>query len=111
LFSFNKKRFYCFSRREPTESHDRVVFNELPTDEERAQSKSSTVTKVVEKPKEAILHTTVGDIAIKLFLDEAPRTVENFVVSLLFFFALPIFVFSNLCDCLLVDDMFEYCNE
>lgn len=29
---------------------------------------------------QAVLHTTMGDITIKLFADECPRTVENFSV-------------------------------
>lgn len=29
-------------------------------------------------PRGAILHTTMGDIVVKLFPDECPRTVENF---------------------------------
>ena len=29
-------------------------------------------------PRGAILHTTKGDITLKLFPDECPRTVENF---------------------------------
>lgn len=29
---------------------------------------------------EVIIHTTAGDIVIKLFQKEAPKTVENFVV-------------------------------
>lgn len=29
---------------------------------------------------EATIHTTVGDIVIKLFPNEVPKTVENFVV-------------------------------
>ena len=29
-------------------------------------------------PRGAILHTTRGDISVKLFPDECPRTIENF---------------------------------
>ncbi|KAJ0395697.1 hypothetical protein P43SY_005127 [Pythium insidiosum] len=80
--SFKKQRFYLFSSREPAEDDDdetgtgRDVFNEKPTlDESAVITDSSTVKKMGET---AILHTTMGDITIKLFGKECPRTVENF---------------------------------
>jgi peptidylprolyl isomerase domain and WD repeat-containing protein 1 len=74
--SFKKRRFYCFSTRAPDESKEsRDVLNEMPTEEERA-----AVVEAVPKGlgKEAILRTSLGDIHIKLFHSECPRTVENF---------------------------------
>jgi len=38
----------------------------------------SDATSVVVLPRAAVLHTTKGDITLKLFPDECPRTVENF---------------------------------
>ncbi|KAJ1439100.1 hypothetical protein B484DRAFT_415909 [Ochromonadaceae sp. CCMP2298] len=71
--SFKKRRFYCFSRREPDEG-ERDKLNELPTEEEREGG--VTVAKTL--ASQAIMHTTMGDITIKLFPDECPLTIENF---------------------------------
>ncbi|KAF8817719.1 peptidylprolyl isomerase domain-containing protein, partial [Cardiosporidium cionae] len=57
----------------------RDILNEKPTKEEQA---SMTVVNPIESRlgKEATIHTTMGDIIIKLFPNEVPRTVENFTV-------------------------------
>jgi len=81
--AFRKHRFYLFTRREPTmdESSDGVVlrdiFNERPTKEEQAMLSKPSAKKL---GKSAIIHTTRGDIHIKLFGEECPKTVENFTV-------------------------------
>jgi peptidylprolyl isomerase domain and WD repeat-containing protein 1 len=82
--AFKKRRFYCFSRREPDESAEgaegRDKFNEIPTVEER--DGSVTVVSKQVSFQLATLHTTVGDICIKLFPEECPRTVENFTTHI-----------------------------
>jgi peptidylprolyl isomerase domain and WD repeat-containing protein 1 len=50
------------------------VFNEMPSEEDRRDEPA--VAK--NTGSEAVLHTNHGDIAIKLFAAECPRTVENF---------------------------------
>ncbi len=77
--SYKKRRFYCFSRREPNDSKDdRDILNEKPLAQEISHNNTSTATsKAV--AKEAIIHTTLGDITIALFPTECPKTVENFV--------------------------------
>jgi peptidylprolyl isomerase domain and WD repeat-containing protein 1 len=75
--SLKKRRFYCFSRREPDESEvTRDVLNERPTEEERI-----TATDTLDRSlaREAIIRTTRGDINLKLFAAECPKTIENFV--------------------------------
>jgi len=75
--SFKKRRFFCFSRRDPDESSEsRDKFNELPTEEERLGGSSLVPAKALAQT--AILHTNLGDIHIKLFPEECPLTVENF---------------------------------
>lgn len=75
--SFKRRRFYCLSNRAPDESIEtRDKFNELPTEEDRLASTQQIIQKVL--PSEAIIHTTLGDIHIKLFAEECPKTVENF---------------------------------
>ena len=81
--AFKRHRFYCFSRREPLEQEDgdddetlgRDVLNEKPTREELLENADS---KQVQLGHLAVLHTTMGDIFMKLYAEECPRTVENF---------------------------------
>lgn len=80
--SFKRRRFYCISTREPDESNGgetRDKFNELPTEDER-NAVITTTAKAL--PTEAILHTTFGDIHVKLFASECPKTVENFTTHI-----------------------------
>jgi len=79
--AFKKNRFYAISKREPEEQEDtdgqgRDVFNEKPTREEQTvaiTTKSNALGSI------AVIHTTMGDITIKLFPEFAPLAVENFV--------------------------------
>ncbi|CAG9530922.1 unnamed protein product [Cercopithifilaria johnstoni] len=85
--AYRKGRFYLFTNAEPfstDESDDadgsgmgRDVFNEKPRKEDIITAvESDTVdNKVTEY---AIIHTSFGDIHIKLFPNECPKTVENF---------------------------------
>jgi len=78
--AFKKHRFYVFSRREPTDGEGdegRDVFNERPTREEQSNAPSSLGSKRLSRA--AIIHSSLGDIHVKLFPDECPRTVENFI--------------------------------
>lgn len=53
------------------------MFNEKPTSEEllAADASGAAATSL---PRGAVLHTTKGDITLRLFPDECPRSVENF---------------------------------
>ncbi|KDR21487.1 peptidylprolyl isomerase domain and WD repeat-containing protein 1 isoform X1 [Zootermopsis nevadensis] len=80
--AFKKNRFYMFTRREPedTKSHDaeRDIFNEKPSKEDIiSATEASGVQRLYDS---AIIHTALGDIHLKLFAKECPRTVENFCV-------------------------------
>lgn len=80
--AFKKHRFYLFSRREPEEAEDatkgRDIFNEKPPPEELLAV--SDVGKAISTslPDNVVLHTSFGDMHIKLYPEECPRTVENF---------------------------------
>ena len=75
-----KNRFYLFTRRSPKDHDtDRDVFNEKPTQEERNIAITEDVS-AARRYESAILHTSVGDIYLKLFARECPKTVENFCV-------------------------------
>jgi peptidylprolyl isomerase domain and WD repeat-containing protein 1 len=72
----NKVRFYLFTNDEEISKSERDVQNEKPTN---VNSRKAVADKVAESGNAAILHTTFGDIHIRLFPDAAPKTVENFV--------------------------------
>ncbi|XP_063902426.1 peptidylprolyl isomerase domain and WD repeat-containing protein 1-like [Zophobas morio] len=76
--AYGKERFYLFTRRShedgSSELH-RDVFNELPSREERLAATEAIQEKL---PSSIVLHTTLGDIFINLFVEECPKTVENF---------------------------------
>ena len=89
--AFKRNRFFIFSKREPNEGGGaggeggedaggvgagRDVFNEKPSADEMAKVAQESVTHAL--GRQATIHTTAGDVTIKLFPDECPRTVENF---------------------------------
>ncbi|XP_026418533.1 peptidyl-prolyl cis-trans isomerase CYP71-like isoform X1 [Papaver somniferum] len=85
LFSLNKFRlswFGLFSRREPEEPEDttkgRDVFNEKPPADELLAASDIGKSVTTSLPENVIMHTSLGDIHIKLYPEECPKTVENF---------------------------------
>eukprot|EP00250_Pteridium_aquilinum_P011322 c19990_g2_i1 orf=539-2413(-) len=80
--AFKKHRFYLFSRREPEEAEDaskgRDVFNEKPPPEELLAVSDVGKAITTSLPDNVVLHTSFGDMHIKLYPEECPRTVENF---------------------------------
>mmetsp|Transcript_52755 Transcript_52755/g.128841 ORF Transcript_52755/g.128841 Transcript_52755/m.128841 type:complete len:621 (+) Transcript_52755:164-2026(+) len=79
--SFNKNRFYLFSRREPDESSEsgqRDVYNERPPKELALAGAGPQAGGGKSMGRGAIIHTSFGDITVKLYPDECPKTVENF---------------------------------
>jgi peptidylprolyl isomerase domain and WD repeat-containing protein 1 len=71
-----KVRFYMFTNEEEISKSSRDVQNEKPT---MLGQKKVEEKKKAETGTAAIIHTTHGDIHIRLFPDAAPKTVENFV--------------------------------
>ncbi|XP_071507877.1 peptidylprolyl isomerase domain and WD repeat-containing protein 1-like [Diadema antillarum] len=80
--AFKKNRFYLFSRREPDDvksnEAERDVFNEKPSKEEQMAATQGSSSQRLSGA--AILHTTMGDVHVKLFVNECPKTIENFCV-------------------------------
>ncbi|VDN58518.1 unnamed protein product [Dracunculus medinensis] len=85
-FAYRKNRFYLFTNSEPFSIDDadtegtglgRDVFNEKPKKEDviTAVENETSESKLNEG---AIIHTTFGDIHIRLFPNECPKAVENF---------------------------------
>ncbi|XP_027205609.2 peptidylprolyl isomerase domain and WD repeat-containing protein 1 [Dermatophagoides pteronyssinus] len=88
---FRKNRFYLFTKREPDDSAinssedsvltglERDVFNEKPSREDMIAATSSESSGSQKLSENVIIHTTMGDIQVKLFAKDCPKTVENFV--------------------------------
>ncbi|KAG8696519.1 hypothetical protein FRC09_008415 [Ceratobasidium sp. 395] len=80
--AYKRPRFYMFTRQEPEENKeggDRDVFNEKPTREEQTIASAQPVKSAASLGTSAVIHTTMGDIHLRLFPEHAPKTVENFV--------------------------------
>jgi len=79
--AYKKHRVYFFSKRLPDDIEDaatgRDVFNEKPKEDELLDA-DVVPAAAVSMPRVAILHTNKGDIRLKLYPDECPKTVENF---------------------------------
>lgn len=71
-----KVRFYIFTNDENISKSTRDVQNEKPRNPNARQQLEA---KPAETGSAAILHTTYGDIHIRLFPEAAPKAVENFV--------------------------------
>jgi peptidylprolyl isomerase domain and WD repeat-containing protein 1 len=71
-----KVRFYMFTNDEDISKSTRDVQNEKPTVYGHKKEKE---TKTIETGTGAVIHTSYGDIHIRLFPDAAPKAVENFV--------------------------------
>ncbi|XP_008227466.1 PREDICTED: peptidyl-prolyl cis-trans isomerase CYP71 [Prunus mume] len=80
--AFKKHRIYLFSQREPEEPEDatkgRDIFNEKPPADELLAASDIGKSVTTSLPDNVILHTTMGDIHMKLYPEECPKTVENF---------------------------------
>lgn len=89
--SFKKNRFYMFTKREPiditninTSNSSNILstlkkrdrYNEKPTNKE-IESIINEENK--ELPNEAIIESSLGEIYIKLYPNECPKTVKNFI--------------------------------
>lgn len=79
LFStaVGKQRFYMFTNETEISKSERDVQNEKPTN---LNARKAVEAKPAESGTAAIIHTSYGDIHIRLFPDAAPKAVENFVV-------------------------------
>ncbi|KAJ5115350.1 hypothetical protein NUU61_001109 [Penicillium alfredii] len=73
---FAKVRFYMFTNETEVSRATRDVQNEKPA---QAAGAAPSTTKAGETGTAAVLHTTLGDIHLRLYPSAAPRAVENFV--------------------------------
>jgi len=78
--SFKRSRFFLFTSREPLEPEGddavgRDVFNEKPSADDLALAQRDAKGPL---PRLACINTSYGEVHVKLFPDECPKTVENF---------------------------------
>jgi peptidylprolyl isomerase domain and WD repeat-containing protein 1 len=71
-----KVRFYMFTNEAEISKSERDIQNEKPIN---PNARKTVERRTVETGTAAIVHTTYGDIHIRLFPDAAPKAVENFV--------------------------------
>lgn len=80
---YKRQRFYMFTRGEPEDnkSGDRDIFNERPTREVQTIAAAAASSRALASPlaTSATIHTTEGDIHMRLFPAQAPKAVENFI--------------------------------
>jgi peptidylprolyl isomerase domain and WD repeat-containing protein 1 len=74
---FAKVRFYMFTNDTDISKGTRDVQNEKPT--QSAGDTGAAAPKAAETGTAAVLHTTMGDIHLRLYPSAAPKAVENFV--------------------------------
>ena len=79
---YKRNRFYIFSKREPADAESEKKLNNRDAQNEKtvkddvqAYKESGTASHA----KQAIIETSMGDIHVKLFPNDCPKTVENFV--------------------------------
>ncbi|KAJ3207647.1 AAA ATPase midasin, partial [Entophlyctis luteolus] len=87
--AYKRNRFYMMTRREPDSDTSaatgnasggvgRDIFNEKPSREEQTVAAGGANLKA-SLGSQAIIHTSYGDIHVRLFPEYAPKAVENFV--------------------------------
>ena len=75
-----KVRFYMFTNETSISKSDRDIHNEKPRDLTASQCQQKEAEELQKRvASSATIHTTMGDIAIRLFPEHAPKAVENFV--------------------------------
>lgn len=73
-----KVRFYMFTNDDNISKSDRDIHNEKPRSLNEAKKAQEEAEKDSRMAKAATIHTTMGDIQIRLFPKQAPKAVENF---------------------------------
>ena len=79
--SYKSNRFYIFSKEEPDNKIQRDIINE-ELEEIKNKSQLNKINKnkeMISLPEKAVIDTTKGEIFIKLFINECPKTTKNFV--------------------------------
>ncbi|KJX96441.1 peptidyl-prolyl cis-trans isomerase like protein [Zymoseptoria brevis] len=75
-----KVRFYMFTNEDNVSKSDRDIHNEKPRTLLANTKSAAEEAREARMGTSAIIHTTMGDIHIRLFPAHAPKAVENFTV-------------------------------
>ncbi|EME80172.1 uncharacterized protein MYCFIDRAFT_166558 [Pseudocercospora fijiensis CIRAD86] len=75
-----KVRFYMFTNDNSVSKSDRDIHNEKPRTLAASKKKEEEEEREARMGTSATIHTTMGDISIRLFPQHAPKAVENFTV-------------------------------
>ena len=80
--AYKSNRFFIFSKNEPDNKIKRDMMNE-DIDELKNKAnlnqKNDKNKEIVDLPEKAVIDTTKGEIFIKLFVNECPKTTKNFI--------------------------------
>ncbi|KAL1584823.1 hypothetical protein WHR41_06665 [Cladosporium halotolerans] len=74
----NRPRFYMFTNDNDVPKSDRDIHNEKPKNliaQKQAEEKAASEARM---SSSATIHTTMGDIQVRMFPQHAPKAVENF---------------------------------
>ena len=79
--SYKNNRFYIFSKEEPDNKTQRDIMNESIEElKNKTQTNKNQKNKeIIDLPEKAVIDTTKGEIFIKLFINECPKTTKNFI--------------------------------
>lgn len=75
-----KVRFYMFTNDVSVSKSDRDIHNEKPRNLGAGRKAAEQAEKESRMATTATIHTTMGDIAIRMFPQHAPKAVENFTI-------------------------------
>nr|PVC51976.1 cyclophilin peptidyl-prolyl cis-trans isomerase protein [Theileria orientalis] len=76
--AFQKSKLYIFTDKDPDD--DEIETRDVISDQHGEKAETKVVDKGGKLAKEAIIHTSKGDIHVQLFYNECKKTVENFTV-------------------------------
>ena len=80
--AYKSNRFFIFSKNEPDNKIKRDMMNE---DIDELKNKANINAKnaknkdIIDLPEKAVIDTTKGEIFIKLYVNECPKTTKNFI--------------------------------
>lgn len=80
--AYKRNRFYIFTKREPLEAESEKKLQNRDTQNEKTVKddvQAYKETGTANLAKQAVIETSMGDIHVKLFPNDCPKTVENFV--------------------------------
>jgi peptidylprolyl isomerase domain and WD repeat-containing protein 1 len=80
--AYKRNRFYIFSKREPADESEKNIGKRDTLNEKTSKDEVQSYMQYSQSnlAKQAIIETSMGEIHVKLFPKECPKTVENFII-------------------------------